>query len=56
MPSKTLLGGEIARTGAEAKLMMARTEKILALEYEDTLVTELDEINAADVERHLIFS
>ena len=56
MPSKTLFGGEIARTGAEAKLMMARTEKILALEYEDTLVTELDEINAADVERHLIFS
>lgn len=56
MPSKTLLGGEIAKTGAEAKLMMARTEKILALEYEDTLVTELDEINAADVERHLIFS
>lgn len=54
--SKTLFGGEIAKTGAEAKLMMARTKKILALEYEDTLVTELEEMNAADVERHLLFS
>ena len=55
-PVRPILGGEIAKTGAEAKLMMARIEKILAFEYEETLVAELEEVNAADVERHLIFS
>ena len=55
-PVRPMLGGEIAKTGAEAKLMMARIEKILAFEYEETLVAELEEVNAADVERHLILS
>lgn len=54
-PTRSLFGGEIAQTGSDAKLVMARSKLVLALEYEETLVMDLEEVNAADAERHLVF-
>lgn len=55
IPTTGLEGASIAQTDADAHMVMARSEKIFALVYEEELVTELDGTAADELERHLIF-
>ena len=54
LPSSVLDTTTITESQSEATIIMAKSVIILASVYEDSMVSDLDDTLASDVERHLI--
>lgn len=54
--SKQIEGNPIACSDSEATMVLARISLVLAEEYKEKLVTEIDDISAEEMERTLLFA
>ena len=54
--SKQMEGNPIACSDSEATMVLARISLVLAEEYEEKLVTQIDDISAEEMERTLLFA